>query len=61
MNSDITIAHIHGLLENFSKYLYRAKDSDQGSLVSIALNSEYNLCVCWFLIYNIIIITGEWK
>lgn len=35
MSSDITLAHIHGLLENFSKNVYRAKDSDQGTLVSI--------------------------
>lgn len=36
MSSDITLAHIHGLLENFSKNVYRAKDSDQGTLVSIS-------------------------
>lgn len=35
MNPDITLAHIHGLLESFSKNIYRAKDSEQGSFVSI--------------------------
>lgn len=39
MSSDITVAHIHGLLENFSKNVYRAKDSDQGSLVSVGIAS----------------------
>lgn len=40
MSSDITVAHIHGLLENFSKNVYRAKDSEQGSLVSILENGK---------------------
>lgn len=36
MSSDITLTHIHRLLESFSKNIYRAKDSDQGSIVSIS-------------------------
>lgn len=46
MSSDITVAHIHGLLENFSKNVYRAKDSEQGSIVSI--KSIFAVC-CSFL------------
>ncbi|XP_031629993.1 myotubularin-related protein 14 isoform X2 [Contarinia nasturtii] len=32
ISSDITVAHIQGLLENFSKNVYRAKDDEEGSL-----------------------------
>lgn len=34
MNYDITQEHVQKLLGNFAKTLYKAKESDEGSLVS---------------------------
>lgn len=44
MSSDITVAHIHGLLESFSKTVYRAKDSESGSLVSNDGRKDMVIC-----------------
>lgn len=37
MNTDITLTQIQGLLENFSRNVYRAKDMEPGSLVSTTI------------------------
>ncbi|XP_055317855.1 myotubularin-related protein 14 isoform X3 [Sitodiplosis mosellana] len=56
MSSDITVAHIHGLLENFSKNVYRAKDSDQGTLN----NDVMEKCLSLFqLDYNTVEISNR--
>lgn len=39
MTTDVTLLDISDLLENFAKNVYRAKNSDQGSPVSIQVAS----------------------